>query len=151
MHVHFITIEIRIVGVAVRVVHPNSPFIGKYSSFVTHNGRLVERGLAVHQNDIASGEMAVDLLVPRSLHSPVRRCKQLVSKCCPLIQAFELEIGDLANFVFNCCGTRVFVRSVDDSLLHLPEVMVGHRLRISQLFGEHEWDTDFVGFDVGVR
>ena len=45
----------------------------------------------------------------------------------------------------------MLVRTVDDHLFELLEVPRRHGLRVGQLLGEHERDSDLIGADVRVR
>ena len=64
VHVHLVTVEIGVVGVAVGVVHAQCLLSWQYSGAVTHHGRLVECGLTVHDDNVAVVQVAVDLLRP---------------------------------------------------------------------------------------
>jgi hypothetical protein len=77
MHVHFVTIEIGVVGVAVGVVHANRFLARQHSDSVTHDGGFVERRLPVHQNHVAVGQMPMDFLVTQAAEGVSRRRKKL--------------------------------------------------------------------------
>ena len=62
--VHFVTVEVSVVRVAVGVVHAQRLLLDErqHARLVRHNGRFVQRGLSVHEHHVAVDEVAVDLV-----------------------------------------------------------------------------------------
>ena len=66
VEVHLIAVEIRVVRLAVGVVHANRALAGKHLGGVRHDARFVQSGLPVHQEDVAVAEVPVHLLGQRA-------------------------------------------------------------------------------------
>lgn len=60
VQVHFISIEISIIGIAVSIVHSNSLFFGQNTSNVSHNWGFMKSRLTVDQKDISRVHMSID-------------------------------------------------------------------------------------------
>ncbi len=60
MHVHLISIEISIVGVAVSIVHSQSVLVLQDNDSVGHDAGPVESGLAIHEHVVTIAEMPVN-------------------------------------------------------------------------------------------
>ena len=56
----------------------------------------------------------------------------------------------MSVFVLDGRSAGVFIGTVDNSLLQLPEVVVRNRLRESQLLGEDKGYTNLIGLDVRI-
>jgi hypothetical protein len=54
MQVHFVAIEIGVVTVAVGVMHADGLFFGEHSGDMGHQRGLVECGLAIEQEHVAT-------------------------------------------------------------------------------------------------
>lgn len=64
MAVHLIAIEVSVVAVTVGVVQSDGLLLHvcEDSGLVRHHGRLVQRRLAIHKQQVATDEMAIDLV-----------------------------------------------------------------------------------------
>jgi hypothetical protein len=60
--IHFITVEVSIVGVAIGIIHTQSLLsnVLQDTSFVSHDAGLVQCGLTIHQKHIPTDEVAID-------------------------------------------------------------------------------------------
>jgi len=90
MHVHLITIKISIVGVAIGVVHTQRLLAGENTRNVSHHGRLVECGLAVHDHNVAILDVTKDLLADYGTVSCGLGGEELVAQ---RSSSLEREIG----------------------------------------------------------
>jgi hypothetical protein len=150
MHIHFISIEIGVVGVAVGVVHANRFFTRQDTNSVTHDRRLVECRLSVHQDDITVGKMSVNLLVAGT--SSVAACgsEELISQRHTVVNRLVAKVDNLAIFVFDRESTGPFVNTINNCLLHVSEVVACDGLRVCQLLRKDGRHTNFVSFDIGI-
>ena len=104
MAVHLVAVKVSVVSVTVGIVHSQRLLLDvrQHSGLVRHDGRLVQRGLAVHEHHVTVDEMAVDLVAwlveqqPRLGHALLQR---------QLGQRDELAVG-LFYKVGACRGVR---------------------------------------------
>jgi hypothetical protein len=109
VHVHLVTVEVGIVGVAVGVVHANGFFPWQNPNSVTHDGGLVERRLPVHQDHITVGQVPMDLLVPLAAEVVPGRGKELVRQRNAVLERLCTQVDDLAVLVLNGRGAGPLV------------------------------------------
>src|SRR3569833_1410408 len=150
MHVHLIAVEVRIVGVAIRVVHAYSLLARQDSHAVAHDGRLMKRGLSIHENYVAIGEMTVLLLAAADAEVVVCRGQQLVSQRHSVLRGLVPQVDYLAVLVLDGRSAGPPIDAVDDSLLHLLEDVVGNGFRECEIPGEDRGNTTLVGLNVGI-
>ena len=148
MDVHLIAIKVRIVCIAVTIMHANGAFILEDLHRVGHDAWLVKRGLPVHKRHVAVAEVSVDGLVP------TRGCGVYSEEACSLALAglcIEVKVNAIAVLVLNIICAGVDVRPVEDAASEALHVAGRDGLRVRQALAEVEREADLVCVNVGVR
>jgi hypothetical protein len=60
VEVHLVAVEVRVVGFAVGVVHPEGGLFGQHFDPVCHEAGFVEGGLSVEEHTVTIEEVSVD-------------------------------------------------------------------------------------------
>ena len=63
MEIHFVAIEVRIIGGAIGIVHPDGVFFGKHSRDMTHEAGLMQSGLSIEHDHISGDQVSEHLFV----------------------------------------------------------------------------------------
>ena len=165
VHVHLVTVKVCIVRVAVRIVHADRPLTLQHTRTMRHHGRLVQRRLAIHHENIARAQVAQHLLVchgrpQRATDAAKRaarltrrlalRCQQLVCKRSALLDTQVLEQRLGAVFGSNSVCSRVHVRAVNHQLAHELVVVYRHWLGVCQSLRKHRRHTNLVRLDIHI-
>ena len=150
VQVDLVTVEVGVEGVAVGVVHTNGLTLRLQDARAQrHDGRLVQRRLAVDQQDVALQQVA-----PDALHADVARGvlrHQHLRQRLALPAVLVLQVDEEALVVLQVARAGVGVAAVDHQLAQHLHVVRRHRLGVAQLARELQRHAHLVRVDVGVR
>jgi hypothetical protein len=135
VQVHFVTVEIGVVGRGDGEVHAEGG-VRHNSHSVTHHGFLVKRWLAVEDDVVAIYDVTLHL--PTELKLNVLR-----SLVVP-------EVDTLTGVADDVLGTWMLIRTIAHQLVHLVDVVIVHCLGERQGSRNRSGNTYFVERQVGV-
>jgi hypothetical protein len=90
-------------------MHANRLLSRQDSDSVAHDGGLVECRLPVHQDNVAVGQVPVDLLVALAAEVVASRSEKLVCQRDTVLERFCSQVDDLSVLVLDGRGTGPLV------------------------------------------
>ncbi|GIX62912.1 secretin receptor [Babesia caballi] len=147
VQVHLVSVEVRVVGVAVHVVEPEDLLVRQHLHEVPHDPGLVQRRLPVHQHHVA----VQDVPVHHARQAAVGAVgQQQLRLGLALVERERPQVVELPMLVAVEIRARVGARPVDQQAAQQVHVVRGHVLRDGQLRREHEGDAHLVGLQEAI-
>ena len=141
VQVHLVSVEIGVVGFAVRVVHSEGLLFGEDAHDVAEQRVLVQTRLSVEEDDVPGDQVPVDGLV-------LGVDEECFGESDPLLvrEVFQLDFSAVVDQVVRAGP----LRAADDELAELLNVVLVDGFREGELFGDEHRDSDLVRLQVWV-
>ena len=148
VQVHFVTVKVSVVGVAIGVVHAEGLFVGEHAHPMGHHGWLVEGWLAVHEDNITVHDVTMNFGDGSARGGSLG--EEAGGDGRPGSPAHVLQAVERAIPKLDVCCTGVLPWSPNHCLLQAVLVEGSDGLGVGELAGKDKGDTDLPGANVGV-